>query len=780
MSDLRHQRFRDLASGHFSVSFLILFFGLITLGISTKSVGNTVRIELPVHATGHYLVFFLECAREYERLHPGVTIDIYGDPRVYDKIRVRLLEGNLPDITLAGGINYTSLIRQGKILPLNEFLDGPSWEGDGTWRQSFLSGVLDRYIVDGQAYGIPLMYSVNVVWYNRAMFSEHGWHLPRTWDEFFALCNQIKAAGITPLAFQGRYPAYIRGWVEHTYYQIAGPEAFAAQQKLAPGSFNNPQLRETLDLIQRTALNYFQTGAMGMSATEAQLEFFKGHTAMVPCGPWLKDQMEGNIPDDFQLGIFAYPLPDSPHADPGAMRVNTRYYFVTQSSPNARRAVDFLRFLTSKSIAAQYVRQRGVPVVIRNVNGENLPEDMQELAVMIENAHTNYGDPPGEMIPELSQSWQDVRTQILIGEMTPDQGAAIMERAAETIRNRLRDPDRVTVHHRWKPILLLTILGGTVLLAIGTTTVRLRQRHLAARTGFRSVNSHNPINLKSLGVFLTPAIVLYSVFVVFPSLSSFAWSLQRWDGLTDMRYVGLQHFYRLLFESDGFWIALANNLFIMFVIPLFVVPLALFLAACISRGIGGAALFRVVFFFPNLLGVAAILLWQQLYNPQGGPINVALTGMGFESFSGFPWLSQMYLYWALIPMFIWGACGFHMVLYLAAMQSVPTEIYEAAEIDGASPWRQFWTMTLPLIWEVLSISLVFMVIGGMKTFEVIWLLTEQLPTTNTHVIGTRMVAAMFTEFRMGEAAAIAVLLFLMVFFGTSTTLRLLRRETVEF
>jgi len=87
---------------------------------------------------------------------------------------------------------------------------------------------------------------------------------------------------------------------------------------------------------------------------------------------------------------------------------------------------------------------------------------------------------------------------------------------------------------------------------------------------------------------------------------------------------------------------------------------------------------------------------------------------------------------------------------------------------------------LSLIWEVLSIAIVFMIIGGMKAFEVIWLLTNQSPTMETHVIGTRMVQSMFTEFKVGEAAAIAVLLFLMVFFGTVATLRAMRRETVEF
>ncbi|MCY2930481.1 MAG: sugar ABC transporter permease [Planctomycetota bacterium] len=282
--------------------------------------------------------------------------------------------------------------------------------------------------------------------------------------------------------------------------------------------------------------------------------------------------------------------------------------------------------------------------------------------------------------------------------------------------------------------------------------------------------------------------------MIAPSAQSFGWSTQRWDGLTKMIPVGLVHFQRLLFESDGFWVALTNNLFIMLVIPMFVLPLSLFLAGCISRGVRGAGFFRVVFFFPNLLGgVTATLLWMHLYNPKAGMINGFLTwagdvathwgltrmGLWLVSFQEFAWLSPDHLYWAMVPISVWGACGFYMVLFLAAMQGIPRELYEAADIDGASPWRQFRNITLPLLQEVIAIATVFLVIGGMKAFELIWLLTEQQPTTATHVIGTKMVYSMFNEFNVGEASAIAVLLFLMVFFGTAVTLRLMRRERVE-
>ena len=154
-------------------------------------------------------------------------------------------------------------------------------------------------------------------------------------------------------------------------------------------------------------------------------------------------------------------------------------------------------------------------------------------------------------------------------------------------------------------------------------------------------------------------------------------------------------------------------------------------------------------------------------------------GQWLISLRYFTWLSPDHLYWAMIPMSVWGACGFNMILYLAAMESVPESLYESATIDGASPARQFFSITLPLIWDVLSISIVFLVIGGMKAFETVWLLTNQRPTTGAHVIATRLVQTMFSEYKVGEATAIAVLLFVMVFLITGATLRLMRRESVE-
>jgi raffinose/stachyose/melibiose transport system permease protein len=355
--------------------------------------------------------------------------------------------------------------------------------------------------------------------------------------------------------------------------------------------------------------------------------------------------------------------------------------------------------------------------------------------------------------------------------MTPEAFGAFMEAAAETERQNLKHPDRVVMRH---PVAGGLLLGAMVLMVVYTLVQQLRQKRRASSHG-----SAAPMRVGWALLFVGPAMIMYAMFVLMPSLEAFGWAFTRWDGIGEREGVGFLHFKRLLFQSDVFWMALRNNLFVMVVPTLFVVPLSLFFSFLISRGIWGSKLFRVCFFFPNILGVIAVtLLWMNAYNPTGGLVNAALVGVGFDSFKGFAWLSQDYLYWSLVPMIIWGTCGFNMILYLAAMESVDPSLYEAATIDGAGSWQQFISITVPMIWEVLVISAVFMVMGGLKAFEQIWLLTNQAPKSDAHVIGTMMVSTMFQDFRIGQATAIAVMLFILVFFGTLATMRMMKRETV--
>ncbi len=705
-----------------------------------------------------------------------VYVNMYLDPRITDKVRVRVLEGTFFEISNAF-INWWPLIKNGDVLPLNDALEKPNWEGDAKWGDTFLPGSLDGFKDKaGKIYGLPQAYYAYCIWYNKKIFREHNWKPARTWNELFALAAEMKKAGIAPMAFQGRYPGYAQPLYDAAYYHLAGAKRWDEKSDLVPGAFNCEEGVESIDIVRRLATECFEKGAMGMSHTESQQGFFLGRTAMISCGAWLKSEMLGKIPEGFELGAFNLPTVENDKADPTAVQVHVEPYLVMRRSAHPDVAVDFLRFQSARAMAGAFAKMQDLPSAIKGSNEGNLSADLDDLVKIVNAAKTTYGTIPGEGYPEMAQVYRDEMYKALVGPESPKEMADGFEQLAQSVRNRAEHPDVVRVLHPWKALTLIALLVGGAIFAFAGVGKRLKNVTPRAaqlqRMGWGNVM-----------LFIGPSVLIYTVFVIYPSLRAFDWSMHEWNGLTNMAsmpFKGLLNFRRLLLESDSFWTALGNNLFLMIVIPLFVIPLALFLSACLSRGVWGSQVFRVVFFFPNLLGgVAATLLWLHVYNPQGGLMNSALVAIGFKSFQGYAWLEPSHLYWSLVPISIWGACGFNMILYLAAMESIPEEYYEAARMDGAGPLRQFWTITIPLIWDILAISIVFMVIGGMKAFDVIWLLANQQPVTSNHVVATRMIETMFDEFKVGEATAIAVLLFLMVFIGTAATMKAMQRESVE-
>ena len=297
---------------------------------------------------------------------------------------------------------------------------------------------------------------------------------------------------------------------------------------------------------------------------------------------------------------------------------------------------------------------------------------------------------------------------------------------------------------------------------------------------------------KFIVVFLGPAIFLYTAFVAVPAVRAFGYSLEHWNGLTAPRWAGLVNF-AALFDSGGLFLrALSNNLILLIGAGSIITLLSLFFASLLHRKIRGAGLFRVAFFFPNVIAsVAVALLWVLLYSTtEFGVVNAILAnvqtslhavGVAWPDITfPFPFLASNHLIFSLIPMLVWAGTGFYMLLYLAAMQSIPETYYEAARLDGASSWQQFRHITLPLIREVLVIGVIFLLITTLKIFDPIWVMENQRPTSDSHVLATLVYEKAFTEYNIGYGASVAVMLFLFVFCATLVSLRLRLSEQIEY
>jgi N-acetylglucosamine transport system permease protein len=294
-------------------------------------------------------------------------------------------------------------------------------------------------------------------------------------------------------------------------------------------------------------------------------------------------------------------------------------------------------------------------------------------------------------------------------------------------------------------------------------------------------------------LLLTPALVLFTCFTAIPGVRALIYSGQKWDGFTEPEWVGADNF-RALMADDLFLQALKNNALLMVLGGGLTLILALIFASLIHRGIRGSGLFRVAFFFPNILAAVAIaILWQQMYSMTDfGIINAGLvkaqevipglspsTEQG-EALFPFPFTDSRYLIWSIVPMLVWTATGFYMVLFLAAMQSIPEEYYEAATIDGASGRQQFWHITLPLIREVFVVGVVFFIISTAKFFDAVWVMEAELPSKDSHVMATVLYQKVFHEYNVGYAAAVAVVLFVLVLIATLITLKFSRKDALEY
>jgi raffinose/stachyose/melibiose transport system permease protein len=762
---------------------------LLCLGaqLSRGAAPEPVVLDIPVFSGGYGTAFYEETARQFEGLRPGVKIRLYGDPRIADQVGVRVIGGDYPDATSAGYVPWPALIKAGKVVDLTPYLNGPNWEGDAPWGTTFLPGALDSWRVDGRVYGLPFAYSCWSLFYNRGLFRAHGWAEPRTWDEFFSLCERIRATGIAPLSLPGTRGLYPDAFLRAAYYNQAGAPGWKALNGLVPGAWTDPRLVRAAGILQRITTRETLGGWEGETHTGAELAFLQGRAAMTVSGSWMLNEMEGRIPAGFELGTMNFPVYPDGAADPGAIQTGSDCFFVFSAGDarHIRLTVDFLRYLTSRARAGAFVRRTDSPVAVRGVPLAAYPDRLRDTAAMIGRAREAFNMPQAMLqTPAIRQALTDERMRLMTGEITPAEFAGRIEAAASEDRAATADPDHVEIRH--------PVAGSLLILAVGGAALLLLTGRRGPGRGFFAAGARQAAGFgrlrASVGLgFVGPAFLLYAALVLGPGLAAFASAFTRWDGIGQRTWAGLFNFKWLLFESDAFWFALRNNLFLMVVPALAVIPIALAAAALIHRGVWGAGVFRAVLLFPNLLGgLAATLLWLNAYEPHGGLVNASLTGLGralgsgwLRSFEDYPWLTPGHLYAALIPIYIWMACGFNMILFLAAMEGIDPQYYEAAQLDGAAPWRQFRSITLPMIGEVVAISAVFLVIGGLNAFEMVWLLTYQEPATASHTLGTLLVTTMFREFAVGRATALSVVLFVLVLVGSAGALRLMRRESID-
>lgn len=265
-------------------------------------------------------------------------------------------------------------------------------------------------------------------------------------------------------------------------------------------------------------------------------------------------------------------------------------------------------------------------------------------------------------------------------------------------------------------------------------------------------------------LFILPWLIGFIVFMAGPMLFSLYASFTNYDVTSTMRWVGLDNYVRLFTDDDLFWKSLYNTgFYVLFAVPLGIVT-GLLIAVLLNQKVPGQRVFRTIFFLPKVLtGVAVLLLWLWVFNPDFGPINVFLRAVGVSNpplwFSDPTWAKP-----ALVIMSVWSAAGGY-IIYLASLQGIPRHLYEAAMLDGASPARQFLSITVPMMSPTIFFKLITGIAGAFQFWEAALIVSDGGkggPSYSTLFYGLYMWQKAFNDYQMGYASAMAWVLLVII------------------
>lgn len=282
---------------------------------------------------------------------------------------------------------------------------------------------------------------------------------------------------------------------------------------------------------------------------------------------------------------------------------------------------------------------------------------------------------------------------------------------------------------------------------------------------------------------LTPAIILVTIFMIIPTINVFYMSLFKWGGLSNnKKFIGFENFQKL-FNDTNFLRAMQNTILLVVVVTIITLFFAIIFASILSREkIKGQNFFRIVFYIPNILSVVVIAaIFGAIYNPTTGLLNSL-----FDMLS-LPNLKQMWMgnsniaLYSLAAALVWQAIGYYMVMYMASMSSIPENLYEAASLEGADRMKQFFLVTLPLVWDNIRTTLTFFIISTINlSFLFVKIMTGGGPNGATEVFLSYMYNQAYTNSSYGYGMAIGVIVFIFSFILSGIVNKVTERDVLEF
>ncbi|UJF31423.1 carbohydrate ABC transporter permease [Paenibacillus hexagrammi] len=281
-------------------------------------------------------------------------------------------------------------------------------------------------------------------------------------------------------------------------------------------------------------------------------------------------------------------------------------------------------------------------------------------------------------------------------------------------------------------------------------------------------------------LFILPSFILYTLFVIYPTLNSFNLSFTNWDGVSDeIHYIGFDNFVEM-FHSERVYNALKNTVILSVALVILENILAIILAMLVDQVRWFKNLLRSIFYFPVLLsGIVMGFVWAIIFNYNFGVISQLLDRIGLSAYK-IDWLGNPnYALIAILITTVWKGAGYYMIIYLAGLQGIPPELHEAAAIDGASRWQQFRHITFPLLAGAMTVCVMLSMIGALKIFDQIAVMTDGGPGFATETLTYIVYKVGFGELRQGYGTALSLVLFILILIVSLIQVKLLRKREVQ-
>ncbi len=721
-------------------------------------------------------VRFAEAARAaFEQANPGIRVQFIKTNEGH-KLETMIAGGDAPDVLSFGLEDVYFYLRAGALRDLRPLMS----QEDRQDLSSFFPITLKPYTRGDAVYALPWAYVPFIVFYNKALFDRARLPYPSddwTWDEYRTTAMRL-TRDLDSDGFTDEFGASFAQWQDGFYCWFAQNGASVLSEDGRAATFSNPKVVEAVrflaglsrtDRVLPTEANKPKQTGMGL--------FESGRLAMNgPTGSFFIPSYRDYPKLDWDIA----PVPRGP-AGRGTI-VAPIGFGVSSQSAHPAEAYKLVRFLCSEA-GQRILANSGLFVPCRKtvaysseyLQSSERPHNRNALISMMDDRDGKV--PWGVLPPWSGARWGDVQDEALNSKLgsflfgafdpakTPESVCADIDISA----NRIMQSERAASRGRPIPWLQLFVGIAAVLGAIGITSFRSVKRHSVSRRARED---------QRWGLLaVSPWVIGFIGLGVGPLLVSFLASFTTWDALSpisEAKVVGLYNYSTILGSDELFGRAVrATSLYAALCVPIGLVG-GLMLALLMNQRIRGIEIFRTLYYLPAVMPVvAAAVLFNWIFRQQG-ILNYVLGGFGHTPMNALPnWLGDSrFAIPAIVLMGLWGVGG-GMMIYLAGLQNIPTQLYEAAKIDGAGAWTQFRRITLPMLSPVLLFNLVMGVIGALQAFASVFVLFGggAGPDDSALLYGFYLYRKAFDQFQVGYASALAWILFAVIVLLTALIFR---------